>query len=345
MTFKSDKAKEFTIKFDELPDEAFRFNQCVPVLASLSAERGSLVEQSELNVIDVNLVDANSTQGSNSVDGFGAGLKDGVNSNECNGFRRYRTNLIFVFMVTIGHLLLILLLQQAWQPQVLYFPKQQLPKLKAYIYYEPKIEVIADNVAVEQIPDVEQAQTPLDKIPADEPLNIDTVKEAEVTAVEVLLAEDKALLEDVVDQDLNPAVVKTLDKGTSDQIGKPSLNLSQSTQGYFQRQRAQALDELVIEESTRYTRKRSLSEMDGEMIILNLPEYDSWAATRTFDSELDPNRIVKQGSTCYRVVKTPNPINLHAENLGYPFRCDGKSLVSDLQKAIAARAEKMGIKR
>ncbi len=345
MTFKSDKAKEFTIKFDELPDEAFRFNQCVPVLASLSAERGSLVEQSEPNVIDVNLMDISSTLVGNSVGGFGTGLKDGVNSNECNGFRRYRTNLIFLVMVTIGHLLLILFLQQAWQPQVLYFPKQQLPKLKAYIYYEPKIEVIADNVAVEQIPDVEQAQTPLDKIPADEPLNIDTVKEAEVTAVEVLLAEDKALLEDVVDQDLNPVVVKTLDKGTSDQIGKPSLNLSQSTQGYFQRQRAQALDELVIEESTRYTRKRSLSEMDGEMIILNLPEHDSWAATRTFDSELDPNRIVKQGSTCYRVVKTPNPINPHAENLGYPFRCDGKSLVSDLQKAIAARAEKMGIKR
>ncbi|MFT5235070.1 MAG: hypothetical protein ACI90A_000432 [Shewanella sp.] len=337
--FKSDKAKEFTIKFDELPDEAFRFNKCAPALPSLSAERGSLVEQSELRVIDVHLVDANSTQGSNRVGGFGTGQKDGVNSNQYNGFSRYRTNLIFLFLVTIGHLLLILLLQQVWQPQVLYFPKQQLPKLKAFIYYEPKIEVVPDKVAVEQ------ERAPLETTPVDESLNLDAVKEAEVTIVEVLLAEDKALLEEVVDQDLQPVVVKTPDQETLHQIGKSSLNVSQSTQGYFQRQRAKALDDLVIGESIRYTRKRSLSEMDGEMIILSLPEYDSLAETRTFDSELDPNRIVKQGSTCYRVVKTPNPINPHAENLGYPFRCDGKSLVSDLQKSIAARAEKMGIKR
>ncbi|MEC4725290.1 hypothetical protein HWQ46_06990 [Shewanella sp. D64] len=331
MMFTSDKAKEFTVNLDELPDEAVKFKVSkgsVPTLASFSAECDSLIGLSEFGVIDVNLVKSNSTLAQNNLDGF----KDLAHSSGCNGLNRYRTNLIFLFIVTLGHLLLILLLQQAWQPQILHFPKQQWPKLKAYIYYEPNIEVVQGRVVVEQITNVVQQSAPLEPKSVDEPLNLDAVKE-----VEVPLAEDKEQPEGIEDQEPN--------KGALHQISKPSLNLSQSTQGYFQRQRAQALDDLMIEESIRYTRKRSLSEMDGEMIILELPEHDIWAETRTFDSELDPNRIVKQGSTCYRVVKTPNPINPHAENLGYPFRCDGKSLVSDLQKAIAARAEKMGIRR
>lgn len=341
--FTSDKAKEFTVSLDALPDEAVKFKASkggVPTLASFSAKCDSLIGLSEFCVIDVSLVESNSTLAQNSLDGF----KDLAHSSGCNGLNRYRTNLIFLFIVTLGHLLLILLLQQAWQPQILHFPEQQWPKLKAYIYYEPNIEVVQGSV-VEQITNVVQQSAPLEPKSVDEPLNLGAVKEAEITAVEVPLAEDKEQPEGIEDQEPQAVMIKAFDKGALHQISKPSLNLSQSTQGYFQRQRAQALDDLVIEESTRYTRKRSLSEMDGEMIILELPEHDIWAETRTFDSELDPNRIVKQGSICYRVVKTPNPINPHAENLGYPFRCDGKSLVSDLQKAIAARAEKMGVKR
>jgi len=237
-----------------------------------------------------------------------------------------------LLFVTIGHLILIILLQQVWQPQALNLPERKLPKLNAFIYYESKVEI----ECIAQVTDVKPEESSLKPKPVNDLVSKVIPKEVEV----------KEVLKEKADKEVKAISAQASDTNSVNKIkGKPAQKLRLSTQGYFQRKRAQALDDLVIEQSTRYTRKRSLSEMDREMIILALPEYDTWAEVKTLDTELDPNRIVKQGSTCYRVVQTPTPLNPYAENLGYPFRCDGKTLVSDLKKAIAERAGIMGIKR
>ncbi|CAM3348840.1 hypothetical protein SHVI106290_09960 [Shewanella violacea] len=122
-------------------------------------------------------------------------------------------------------------------------------------------------------------------------------------------------------------------------------NFSSSTQKYLSRQREEALGELVVKQANQYSQTKTLSEMDGEMIILKLPKVDTWSNAQSLDNGLDPNRIVKQGDTCYRIVQTPTQIDPHAESLGYAFRCDGDSLVAALKRAIAKRVHKTPIKR
>ncbi|MBW8184839.1 hypothetical protein [Shewanella nanhaiensis] len=252
---------------------------------------------------------------------------------------RHRQPTLVLLFVFIGHFVLIGMLHHVWQPQRLALPEHKAPKLSSYIYYEPKVEPKVIKEMVEPIKNIVKEEVSVSPEPEDKPLvQVSDFPQTREDKEEVSVKAQESLKLDVI-------ASKEADSSHDKVRVKSEGSLSQSTRNYFQRQREQALDELVISQSDRYTRKRSLSEMDGDMIILSLPEHNVWEETKTLDSNLDPNRIVKQGSTCYRIVKTPNPLNPHAENLGYPFRCDGKSLVSDLQKAIAKRAEKMGIKR
>ncbi|NRD73918.1 hypothetical protein HQQ94_11865 [Shewanella sp. VB17] len=254
----------------------------------------------------------------------------------CRSYHCNRVNLFFLLFAVMTHLIIIIILEQTWEINPLTLPESKQPKLNAYMYYDVKVETIEANIeAVKQKEDLfvpkfvdethSAAKTvskpPLKKSAVKESFKVKSKEKASVTAT------------------------KVVDTNSTSQIKtQSSRSLRQSTQGYVQRQRELALDKVVIEESVRYTRKRSMSEMDGDFILLDLPEHNMWVDAETLDNELDPNRIVKKGHTCYRVVKTPTPLNPYAENLGYPFRCDGKSLASELKKSIAERADRMGIK-
>ncbi|MFB2753513.1 hypothetical protein ACE02G_07630 [Shewanella xiamenensis] len=117
------------------------------------------------------------------------------------------------------------------------------------------------------------------------------------------------------------------------------------TQRYFERQREQALDDLVLEQANHYSKRSNLSEMSPEMEVLIVPNADDFSGPTSLDLELDPNRIVRQGNTCYRVVKVGTPINPYAENLGFPFDCSGKKMNQEIDDAIKAQLDKMMVKR
>ena len=120
-----------------------------------------------------------------------------------------------------------------------------------------------------------------------------------------------------------------------------SSSMSLFTQQYFERQREQALDDLVIEQADKFTRKSNMSEMSPEMEVLFVPNADDFGGTTSLDLPLDPNRIVRKGDTCYRVVQVGTQVNPYAENLGFPFDCSGKKINQAIDDAIQSRLNKM----
>lgn len=123
-----------------------------------------------------------------------------------------------------------------------------------------------------------------------------------------------------------------------------SSSMSLFIQQYFERQREQALDDLVIEQADKFTRKSNMSEMSPEMEVLFVPNADDFGGTTSLDLPLDPNRIVRKGDTCYRVVQVGTQVNPYAENLGFPFDCSGKKINQAIDDAIQSRLNKMMLK-
>ncbi|MGI2153532.1 hypothetical protein ACROAK_11700 [Shewanella oncorhynchi] len=123
-----------------------------------------------------------------------------------------------------------------------------------------------------------------------------------------------------------------------------SSSMSLFTQQYFERQREQALDDLVIEQADKFTRKSNMSEMSPEMEVLFVPNADDFGDTTSLDLPLDPNRIVRKGDTCYRVVQVGTQVNPNAENLGFPINCSGKKINQAIDDAIQSRLNKMMLK-
>ena len=110
---------------------------------------------------------------------------------------------------------------------------------------------------------------------------------------------------------------------------------------YLARQQALAVSSLAKDSAQAYVAKRSLSEMDGEMTILKGgSEYDI-SKELTLDHQFDPNRIVRIGDTCYRVVKLGDPINSHKENLGFPYFCGEDQVSKSINKGIAEHLSRM----
>ncbi|AZQ10660.1 hypothetical protein [Shewanella khirikhana] len=125
------------------------------------------------------------------------------------------------------------------------------------------------------------------------------------------------------------------------------LDFSTPASRFMARQNAQALNALsqsYADEQTVHMNAagRGMSELLPEMEVLLVPSADDFYKPNTLDSDIDPNRIVKSGDTCYRVVKVPTPINPHAENLGFPFRCGEDRVKKALKEGINKYLALMG---
>lgn len=120
-----------------------------------------------------------------------------------------------------------------------------------------------------------------------------------------------------------------------------SSSMSLFTQQYFERQREQALDDLVIEQADKFTQKSNMSDISPEMEVLFVPNAEDFSGPTSLDLPLDPNRIVRKGDTCYRVVQVGTQVNPNAENLGFPINCSGKKMNQDIDDAIQSRLNNM----
>ena len=121
-----------------------------------------------------------------------------------------------------------------------------------------------------------------------------------------------------------------------------SSNALKSARKVLQHSQQQALQQLSQQYADKATGRKSLSEMDGEMEVLWVNDADDFNKVASLDLPLDPNRIVKDGDTCYRVVKVPTPLNPNAENLGFPFKCGQTEMEKALKEAVASRLKRLG---
>ncbi len=121
-----------------------------------------------------------------------------------------------------------------------------------------------------------------------------------------------------------------------------SSNALKSARKVLQHSQQQALQQLSQQYADKATGRKSLSEMDGEMEVLWVNDADDFSKVASLDLPLDPNRIVKDGDTCYRVVKVPTPLNPNAENLGFPFKCGQTEMEKALKEAVASRLKRLG---
>ncbi|MBO2603443.1 hypothetical protein I6M34_10010 [Shewanella algae] len=121
-----------------------------------------------------------------------------------------------------------------------------------------------------------------------------------------------------------------------------SSSALKSARKVLQHSQQQALQQLSQQYADKATGRKSLSEMDGEMEVLWVNDADDFNKVASLDLPLDPNRIVKDGDTCYRVVKVPTPLNPYAENLGFPFKCGQTVMEKALKEAVASRLKRLG---
>ncbi|WP_226684912.1 hypothetical protein [Shewanella indica] len=121
-----------------------------------------------------------------------------------------------------------------------------------------------------------------------------------------------------------------------------SSSALKSARKVLQHSQQQALQQLSQQYADKATGRKSLSEMGGEMEELWVNDADDFNKVASLDLPLDPNRIVKDGDTCYRVVKVPTPLNPYAENLGFPFKCGQTEMEKALKEAVVSRLKRLG---
>lgn len=291
------------------------------------------------------------------------------------GYRLIASNITLLLGVLLGHGLLLFLLVFLWRSQQSESGLSQAdrgPKvsaLKAYFIYAPSTQPNLSNsatfraeastqtvtiqpVKVLQDKIVESAviQSKLAPKPVLKPATTtetDAVQEpqsADATAVKSV-STTKASAQPAQSQILesNPEGIGAQGKSAQG-FEASSASVGLFTQQYFERQREQALDDLVIEQADKFTRKSNMSEMSPEMEVLFVPNADDFGGTTSLDLPLDPNRIVRKGDTCYRVVQVGTQVNPYAENLGFPFDCSGKKINQAIDDAIQSRLNKMMLK-
>lgn len=116
------------------------------------------------------------------------------------------------------------------------------------------------------------------------------------------------------------------------------VNIRAATANYLQQQRTQVIGRFDDGYATAAHPQRQ-SDMGTPSKSLQLPQQPLAERNGSLDSALDPNRIVKVGSTCYRVVKTPTQLNPNAENLGFPFKCGQTDDERLLDASLKARIQ------
>ncbi|ABI38954.1 conserved hypothetical protein [Shewanella sp. MR-4] len=293
-------------------------------------------------------------------------------------------NLKLLLWVILGHGLLLLLLIFLWRTQSeqlgLSFSESSAnartatKALKAYFIYAPPTQTApagsakdpsVEEPAVSSEPITSPPNTvkpmpkPTEQItkPPEVSAQLSKVKasKAPVSSTSAPNASTQGQTQQSAKEAVKPQKVETQSSSAQAVSTEPSAAIGQSggaagsvglfTQRYFERQREQALDDLVLEQANHYSKRSNLSEMSPEMEVLIVPNADDFSGPTSLDLELDPNRIVRKGDTCYRVVKVGTQINPYAENLGFPFDCSGKKMNQEIDDAIKAQLDKMMVKR
>ncbi|RPA64165.1 hypothetical protein EGC86_02530 [Shewanella frigidimarina] len=119
-------------------------------------------------------------------------------------------------------------------------------------------------------------------------------------------------------------------------------SIQQATSHFIQQNNIAALDTLIGSQTALQNKPTgTMSEMDSNLDFIELaPEIDI-SQPHTFNHRLDPNRIVKQGDYCYRVVELPTQVNPHGWGLGFAEFCGEDQIKKQLTEAIYNRVNRI----
>ncbi|UJF20908.1 hypothetical protein [Shewanella sp. OMA3-2] len=117
--------------------------------------------------------------------------------------------------------------------------------------------------------------------------------------------------------------------------------ISQASSQYLQQININELEALIGSQSA-FTNKPSgtMSEMDPDLTFIELISKIDTSQPHTYNHRLDPNRIVKQGDYCYRVVNLATQVNPYGEGLGYAEYCGPDDMKTALTSEINNRLTK-----
>ncbi|PKG58197.1 hypothetical protein [Shewanella sp. GutDb-MelDb] len=264
--------------------------------------------------------------------------KGGVKRSSC--LRSFQLFQSFIWVILL-HIVLIGIINQLWVRQTLKVTTVAPIKIQSYLYVEAK--PVKDEVM-----DSIDSSTSKVRSPRHSPTDSDNPSEAD-ELVETSPVHEPAMEADNTIEAILPTT--DLSEKTDIRINKslptyvPRRSAMAIAQSYLQRKNDAALDALIVDKANKYSGPHSLSKMDGDMVELVFPEVDEYSKIPTTDHRLDPNRIVRHGDTCFRIVQVPTQINPYAENIGYPFNCGGDKVKKAINDAISARLEKRMISR
>lgn len=122
-----------------------------------------------------------------------------------------------------------------------------------------------------------------------------------------------------------------------------AISMKQATSQYLQQQNQFEFEQLVGKQTAAQHQPRgSLSEMDATLDFIELaPSPTDTSQPHTLNHKLDPNRIVKQGDYCYRVVNLATQVNPHGWGLGFAEFCGEDKQKQQLTEAINNRVNKV----
>ena len=132
-------------------------------------------------------------------------------------------------------------------------------------------------------------------------------------------------------------------EAVSDSVAALSTHaITQASNQYLQQINMNEFETLIGKQSALTSKPGgTMSEMDPDLAFIELVPKTDTSQPHTYNHRLDPNRIVKQGDYCYRVVNLATQINPYGEGLGYAEFCGVDEQKTALTSAINNRLSKI----
>ena len=121
-----------------------------------------------------------------------------------------------------------------------------------------------------------------------------------------------------------------------------AASIKEAASQYIKQHHNDQLEQLIGTQTAQQNKPLgTMSEMDPQLDFIELTPKVDTSQPNTLNHRLDPNRIVKQGDYCYRVVDLATQVNPHGWGLGFAEYCGEDESKKQLTEAINNRISKV----
>ena len=259
-----------------------------------------------------------------------------------------------IFIAVLVHVLIIVAASVYWKvdtSNLLIPPAADKPAIKSYTITQEELQQLIDKAEqsskpktiIEPVDAKHKDEQPKSESAADDKPVPQTQRPAQsVEQAKVIdMSDTPELPNREMNNDDSPETGVSIAQQDENNF-TPTNNINNSyhfTKQYLSKQYNRELDTMISQQhAAGYGPTTSLSEMDGEGVFIEIQQVrEDKLQQHTYNHRLDPNRIVKIGDDCYRVVPLPTQINPHGEGLGFKEPCSGDKVQAAMNEAIKNR--------